>query len=69
MNTENESKNLALIHKFTDRGGAEVYDAFADADRLEMQTVLFEIRINNHPSDPPVITRPATGKVCGHGTG
>lgn len=65
------SKNLFLHHKFTDRGGFEVYDAFAADDRLELKNRLFEIRIklNDDSALKEITVIPGPSKIEGHGTG
>lgn len=59
------SKDLILHHKFTDRGGDQVYDAFDIDDRLEMKNKLFEIRINLEKD----FDLDEVAKVESHGTG
>jgi len=45
------NKDLFFKHKFTDRGGKEVYDVFPADDHMTMLTNMGEIRI-----DPEVVT-------------
>lgn len=52
-------KDLYLKYKFTDRGGAKVYDAYAADDRLELKKPLFEVRLKED----------GKSTVCGDGTG
>ena len=66
--TDEKTEDLLLHYKFTDRGGARVYDAFSIDDRHQMKNRLFEIRIHEHQSVRPVINHPDS-KVEGHGTG
>ena len=47
-------KDIFLRHNFTDRSGAEVYDAFDADDRLQMDAKLFELRIKLSDSDDKV---------------
>ena len=70
--TDEKNKDIFLRHKFTDRGGAEVYDAFAADDRLGMENKLFEIRLGlkTHFETAEVKgSPPGAAKVSGHGTG
>ena len=52
------SKDIHLHFKYTDRGGARVYDAFDSDERLVMHNRLFEIRINPDDYDAAHITWP-----------
>lgn len=68
--TDEKNKDLFLLHKFTDRGGAEVYNAFAADDRLGMKNPLYEIRIKGKRGETPGVTMTRLpGSVQGHGTG
>lgn len=53
-----EMTDLHLHYKFTDRGGAKVYDAFMSDDRLPMKNRLFEIRIKQPPQGSTITETP-----------
>jgi len=65
-----KNNDLHLRFKFNDIDGADVYDAFAGDDRLEMQNKLFEVRLNAEgQTDQAEVTWSSESKVESHGTG